>query len=328
MQQLKSTQVELSEKEAKEWFLSICKSVIPDFKVDDNNRKILNRFFQYAFRMPEFENEGKSLDKGILLLGPYGTGKTELFNILQRALLQMKSPLHFNIKVMWEIANEFTKEGFEATDLAKGHCFFDEMGLDGREFVQNYGNKVNISDVIILSRYNDFKSKQYISHFTSNKTLKELKAYLDGRSFDRLLEMCNVMGLAGESRRENATPKPVLKIEKVIEPEKPKLNIKEFLINYFKEKRDLKVLPYIELYNMLLSSQFIRPINSDLFIEQSKSFRESLTASYNLRILKSIGVERQSLEKMRDALIDENSVEIKRAVYKKYILNYLEEWTK
>lgn len=324
MQQHKTLPVSISETEAKQWFMNVCKSVVPGFIVDDKNRDILNKFFQYTFRMPEFESNGMSLDKGILLLGPFGTGKTELFRIMQRALSTLKSPLNFQMKIMWQIASKYAMEGFEATEIASGHCFFDEMGLDGREFVQNFGNKVNISDVVILSRYNDFKSTQQLSHFTSNKTLAQLKEYLDPRSFDRLSEMCNVIALVGESRRAAAVPIPVIKqSEEKKQEEQPTINILQFLQKHVQEGKTIDVLPITEVYRLMVNQGHLNAPSIDEFEHLYQGKKTEAFHEYQIMIEKTVFPEKQTWMKKQEDLDKADSIDIIRRVNKELILKAL-----
>ncbi len=319
--------IELKEIEAKKWFLEICNSIIPNFKVDDHNRNTLNKFFQYTFRMPEFEENGMSLNKGLLLLGPYGTGKTELFMIMRKALSILKSPLYFDNKVMWQIASDFTKEGFEATDIVKGHCFFDEMGLDGREAVQNFGNKVNISDVVVLSRYNDFKSNQVLSHFTSNKTLLQLKDYLDGRSYDRLMEMCNVLALDGESRRKGAVPKSVVKpiIQNEEKEKDTEINILQFLQKHIEDGKSIDVLPITEVYRLMILQGHLMPPSNNEFKKMYENKKTEAFNEYQNMIKKTVFPEKQEWIKRQDSLNKIDCLDIIRRVNKELILKSLKK---
>lgn len=48
----------------------------PSFIVDKQNEDIFNKLCQYFSNDPDFENDGLSLSKGILLTGPVGVGKS------------------------------------------------------------------------------------------------------------------------------------------------------------------------------------------------------------------------------------------------------------
>lgn len=324
MQQLRNTQAYNSDdvlRAQKQWFLKICEDVIPGFIIDEHNKQAITKLFQFILRLKEFEEGGFSLNKGILLLGPYGTGKTDLMKIAQRALLSLNSPIRYRTKVMWQLAELYTQDGYEMSHDLKGHLFIDEMGVDDREIVNYMGNRVNISDVVIMHRYNDFKNLQHLSHFTSNKTLKQLKEYLDGRSFDRLMEMCNVIALAGDSRRGTAKPKEVIPEapEETKSPE-PTLNLLEFIKKHIADGKPLEVLPLTELYRMLIQQQFIKPLSSSRHELLYEEAQRELIQEYDVALTKLVGIERQSTERKRENLFSDQSIEVLRRMYKKIIL--------
>ncbi len=63
-----------------EWFKACCKYVCPGFKIDDSNKNLMNQLFLYT------EGRSGKLDanKGLLLRGDIGTGKSTIMQILNR----------------------------------------------------------------------------------------------------------------------------------------------------------------------------------------------------------------------------------------------------
>lgn len=67
-------------KKRPEWFKACCKYVCPDFKIDESNKNLMNQLFLYA----EGRSEKLDVNKGLLLRGNIGTGKSTIMQILNR----------------------------------------------------------------------------------------------------------------------------------------------------------------------------------------------------------------------------------------------------
>lgn len=306
------------------WFQEVCNSIIEEFKIDSDNIEVVKQIFNYTFRHSEFEENGMSLNKGILLLGPFGTGKTDLMKIMQKALNSLNSPIKFKTRIMWQLAEAYTQDGYEITNDLKGHLFIDEMGVDQREIVNYMGNKINISDVVVMHRYNDFKSFQNLTHFTSNKTLTQLKAYLDGRSFDRLMEMCNVIALTGESRRKTAKPKEVIKpVEKQEKAFEPTMNMKEFLTHHIKLGRSLDALPLITIADLMVSQGQMNKIVGQEFNTRYQVAQLQLMTEFEEQLKTLIGIERANLEKKIESIKGSESTDVLRRLYRNKLTEIL-----
>jgi len=181
--------------------------VVPGFVADEYNKHVLNLLYLYAIRSEEFEQAGYSLDKGLLLYGNVGSGKTDLLRSLQKALFLMRSPLAFAYVNMKQMGDNFGTSGYEAFHrYFRKHWMFDELGQYELETVANYGNKVNIGESIILNRYEQFRYG-HLSHFTTNLSKEEMEEHYDGRVWSRLQEMCNMIRVIGPDRRPAAVPK-------------------------------------------------------------------------------------------------------------------------
>jgi hypothetical protein len=201
------------------------------FVMDTQAHEIVKRFDYYARRsdmfedgLPEhwvFEVDGVGLvqkqfflEKGLLVIGNVGTGKTELFRILNSYNRYLKSPYEFKMDVAWRYADKFRKDGQDAFSGIGSHnmyfdelCLTDENGNPTKEHAQLYGNKILSGEEIIRIRSEVFKRKGFVTHFTTNVPLQDLHRIYGERAFSRLIEMCNVMLYVGNDRRLNARPR-------------------------------------------------------------------------------------------------------------------------
>lgn len=195
------------------------------FKVDPACEPIVKAIEMYAHCLPDFElfdNNKVTIDgyrkmyqeKGTLLIGNVGTGKTTLLRLLQKYYMYTKPrgsihPEFFRIANIPEIADEFSMNGRTAFNAIKsGHwlldelCFINELtGRPDREVAINFGDKILLGEKIIYDRYNLFVETGMRTHFTTNASVKQLREIYGERVFSRLVEMCNIFMYVGEDRR-------------------------------------------------------------------------------------------------------------------------------
>lgn len=182
------------------------------YQIDTQNKGVISLLNLWANRDPNFEKTGDnfSLQKGWILTGNVGTGKTDIFKILRDYVGgYLKSNYKFSMHVTWEFATPFSKDGYAAfSDQEKGNRYYDELCLvdtrnpqPTREMVSHFGNKLLIGEELIMKRYNSLKQFGYQSHFSTNATPAQIKAIYGDRAFSRLGEMCNTMYLIGPDRR-------------------------------------------------------------------------------------------------------------------------------
>lgn len=184
----------------------------PEYTIDEFNSSVIDSLVLWTARDAVFNDKekGRHVDKGILLMGQVGTGKTDLFRLLKIYLNQyMKSPYSFSYGVVWKFTAEFNKSGYESLDdQEKGNRYYDELcltntrtGFPEKEQAMHYGSKLLIGEELIMLRYNSFKSCAYQTHFSTNATGAELKNCYGERAYSRLTEMCNFLPLIGNDRR-------------------------------------------------------------------------------------------------------------------------------
>lgn len=151
---------------------------------------------------------GVFLDKGIMLTGPIGCGKTSLMHLM-RFLLEPAS--RFVVKSCRDITFEFIQDGYDVIHrYSRGKLYgsegrqycFDDLGIENN--IKYYGNECNVMAEILLTRYDLFVSKRVLTHITTNLSASELEAAYGNRLRSRLREMVNLIGFdkeVGDKRR-------------------------------------------------------------------------------------------------------------------------------
>jgi DNA replication protein DnaC len=137
------------------------------------------------------------LEKGILLTGPIGCGKTSLMNLMK----YLTATEHkFIVKPCRDISFEFIQEGYEVIHrYSKGklnqseprtYCF-DDLGTENN--LKYFGNECNVMAEILLSRYDLFISKKLQTHITTNLSATEIETHYGNRVRSRLRQMVNLI---------------------------------------------------------------------------------------------------------------------------------------
>lgn len=153
-----------------------------------------------AFGANDYETmkeSGMSPHKGLLTLGPIGSGKTEAMLKVR----QLTKP-GFKHENMFDIMLNFNTKGdaallpfrhgpkFSSTQLPMD-CFFDDLGVERTG--SYFGTKAEIGIDLIYMRHLLFKKTGAKSHFTTNMNIEELTTNYKDISRSRLREMCNLV---------------------------------------------------------------------------------------------------------------------------------------
>jgi len=151
-----------------------------------------------------------SLEKGILLCGIFGTGKTWMMQLFSKNQRQC-----YNMVTCEKIAEAYQVEGVEGIAQyeknhknpyndadsffhpVSGYCF-DEIGSEDE--IKNFGNNKNVIGNIIQKRYN-MKFCGPLLHGTTNMSGPQINEYFGGRVASRMREVFNFIELKGEDRR-------------------------------------------------------------------------------------------------------------------------------
>jgi DNA replication protein DnaC len=194
------------------WFL-------PDvFELDEANQCIYEMLLYYFSNDQQFVPyalsigvKNPSLDKGIMLCGNPGVGKSWMMELFSRNRRQCYKVL--SVKMISDLYEKDGAEGVAGFEEVPrnpvndvqvfyqpfmGFCF-DDMGTDDEK--RRYGNRRNVIGDIIENRYH--KSRMgIVLHATTNLPSAALLDFYGARVHSRLRGCMNFIELSGEDRRK------------------------------------------------------------------------------------------------------------------------------
>ncbi len=135
--------------------------------------------------------ESNTTEKGLLLFGPNGTGKTTALRHWQGGMWAIGSiPL----------ANEVQNHGRQYLQKFTIHdMIIDDLGREPLT-VKSYGDEVSVIHDLIFIRYQAFQ-QGYMTHITTNLSFGEIEERYGVPIADRIKEMCSIIEFKGESMR-------------------------------------------------------------------------------------------------------------------------------
>ena len=161
------------------------------FKIYNEDRDILYRlclyFIQDRVACKEF---GIDIDKGLLLSGPVGCGKTSLIRLLKH-LVPHRKP--YEVVPTRNIVFGFNHLGYKTIeDYGKSQFFcFDDLGVE--PMGRHYGKDCNVMGEILLSRHDLFLGKKIKTHATTNLNAQELEELYGIRVRSRMRQLFNLV---------------------------------------------------------------------------------------------------------------------------------------
>jgi len=149
-----------------------------------------------------------SIDKGVLVLGSTGTGKTSIMKTLTNNPVKP-----FGVVSAIDVSQKFHKAGYDAIDMYQhlnknpsvrpfnhnvlGWCF-DDMGAE--RVTKHFGDESKIMEEILFRHSNEPESRGKI-HGSSNLELPQLQEWYGPRIYSRIFQMFNIIFYKSEKDR-------------------------------------------------------------------------------------------------------------------------------
>ena len=170
-----------------------------------------NYQFDYGLltKLIQIVEEGK---KGIMLAGGIGSGKTTLMRLLQ--FYYISTDYTFDIVSSMQIMRDFATKGYDGLDRYINNTTLnsynvevqnprticiDDVGIEIE--VENYGNRLNPVEYILLERYELYQRCNIRTHITTNYNKQHIKDRYSNRLISRIREMFQYVELLTNDRR-------------------------------------------------------------------------------------------------------------------------------
>jgi DNA replication protein DnaC len=170
-----------------------------EFEIHKDDIPVIDKLIVYAAHITDHcPKHDIDLNKGLLLTGPIGCGKTSWMHLIR---LLAHPDEQFMVKSTREIAFEFNKDGYEVINLYgkrnKRICF-DDIGVE--QNIKFYGNECNTMAEILLHRYEMQTQYGILTHATTNLSASQLENVYGNRVRSRLRSMFNLVSFPASSQ--------------------------------------------------------------------------------------------------------------------------------
>ncbi|WP_421803948.1 ATPase [Flagellimonas sp.] len=168
------------------------------FKIYREDREVLYKLCLYFIRdKGRCEQWGIDVDKGLLLSGPVGCGKTSLMKLL-KFMVPHRRP--YEVIPSRNIVFGFNHLGYKVIGdygNSQSYCF-DDLGVEPNGV--HFGKDCNVIGEILLSRYELFMDHHIKTHATTNLNARELEERYGNRVRSRMRQLFNLVGFDAKSK--------------------------------------------------------------------------------------------------------------------------------
>jgi len=172
------------------------------FRIYREDHLLIYKLLVYAIADEEnIRKQNMCPEKGILLTGPVGCGKTTLITLINYFFPQDR---RYRILPVRDISFEFERVGYQLIHRYSKNAFrrgtngpipitfcFDDLGIEQPQ--KYFGNQCHVMAEILLSRYDLFVSQSMMTHLTTNLSASELESVYGNRLRSRMREMFNLV---------------------------------------------------------------------------------------------------------------------------------------
>lgn len=183
----------------------IGKGIDPAFTMNESVKKVYKQLIQFFHADPEFNGD---IDKGLLLMGPTGTGKTLAMQIMAkyRTIDDTKFIINnrlyrmsYDIIDVNRMVNMFMDNSFDGIQVFCNRYLIciDDIGTE-IENVKHYGNVLDVVSHVLAERY----AKRLMTFGTTNFPIKVLEQKYDDRVISRMYALFNFITMTGKDYRK------------------------------------------------------------------------------------------------------------------------------
>jgi hypothetical protein len=193
-----------------ESFLSISKTLCPDFQIDKDNKEIYENTVKYFAA----DETGKyNIRKGLYVYGSTGVGKTLYFKIFYELNRALDSKNNFKILNICDLIDGITSEGskyFASSHITPNkntlwrqpeHILIDDLG-QSEEIASYFGNNINVAVEFIRRRHYAYVDQFTLTHVATNLKPSDIEKKYGKYLKSRMVEMFNVIFFQGKDRRK------------------------------------------------------------------------------------------------------------------------------
>lgn len=168
-----------------------------NFKIFEKDLELLFMLCNYIIRDENMcRKMNLDLNKGLLVSGPVGCGKTSILKLIKYLVPYQKN---YEVIPCRNIVFSFNHIGFKAIEDfgESGFYCFDDLGVEplGRFF----GQDCNVLGEILISRHDLLLTKKIRTHLTTNLSATELEERYGERVRSRMKNLFNLVAFRNNS---------------------------------------------------------------------------------------------------------------------------------
>ena len=180
-------------------FEKCCRSILP--KWEDKHPELTDQIVRYALQLESFNGD---TDKGLILMGATGVGKTVYLKSLS-LFMGYAQQFKFKIYTGFEMERIYQSEGedlFSLESAMKSKMFaIDDIGEE-HSTIKRYGTEINVGVDASTQRHQLYTNKGYLTFATTNLNAEMIGKKYGKRIESRIYEMFNFIGVKGADLRK------------------------------------------------------------------------------------------------------------------------------